>query len=60
MHRIELQQVGRRCCIASGIIDVHQFDARPAPEGPEDQATNPPKAVDADAHAEPQLSIKLC
>ena len=60
MHRIELQQVCCRCCIASVIIDVHQFDARPAPEGPEHQATNPPKAVDADAHAEPHSFIKSC
>ena len=51
MDRIKLQQVGRRCCIASGIIDMHQFNSRPAPEGPEHQATNPSKAIDANPHA---------
>lgn len=59
MHRIELQQVGRRYCIASGIIDMHQFDARPSPEGPEHQATNPSKPINADPHSSPR-SIELC
>ena len=53
MDGIELQQMGRRCRIASGIIDVHQFDARPAPKGSEHQTTNPSKAVDANPHASP-------
>ena len=53
MDRIELQQVGRRCCIASAIIDMHEFNARTAPEGPEHQATNPSKAIDANPHASP-------
>ena len=53
MHGIELQQMGRRCCIASGIIDMHQFDARPAPKGSEHQTTNPSKAVDTDPHTNP-------
>ena len=53
MNGIELQQVGRRCSIASGIIEMHQFDAGPAPEGSEHQATNPSKAIDANPHASP-------
>ena len=53
MHRIELQQVSRRCSVASGIIDMHQLDPRPAPESPEHQAANPSKTIDADAHADP-------
>ena len=52
MHGIELQQVSRRCCIASGIIDVHQFDPGPAPESPEDQTTDPTEAIDSDPHAQ--------
>ena len=30
---------------------MHQFDTGPTPEGPEHQATNPSKAVDANAHS---------
>ena len=51
MHGIELQQVSRRCCLASGIIDVHQFDPGPAPESPEEQTTDPTEAIDSDPHA---------
>ena len=31
MDGIELQQVGGHCSISTGIIDMHQFDARPLP-----------------------------
>ena len=50
VNGIKLQQVGRRRGVARRIIDVDQFDAGPAPEGPEHQATNPSKAVDANPH----------
>ena len=33
--------------IAAAVVDMHQLDARPAPEGPEHQAANAAEAIDA-------------
>jgi hypothetical protein len=42
--------------IAGGIIDVHQLDAGPIPEGTEDKAADAAKAVDADFHGRERWS----
>jgi len=50
MHRIKGQQVGGGGGIATVVVDVHQLNAWPAPQGPEHQAANAAEAVDADFH----------
>ncbi len=50
MDGIEGQQVRGGVGVAAGVVDVHQLDAGPAPEGAEHQPTNAAEAVDADAH----------
>jgi hypothetical protein len=53
MHRIKLKQMGRGSSVANRIVDVHEIDTGPPPQGPEHQPTNPTEAVDANAHREP-------
>ena len=47
MNGIKRQQVGGGGSVTGVVIDVHQLDAGAPPKGTKDQATDPPKAVDA-------------
>ena len=50
MHRIELQQVGGGDGIPGRVVDVHELNARTAPECAKHQPTDATEAVDTDAH----------
>ena len=50
MDRVKAEQVGGGGGVAAGIVDVHQLNAGAAPQGPEDQAADAAKAIDADFH----------
>ena len=50
MDGIKAEQVRSGCRIAGAVVDVNDLDAGAPPERPKNQATDPPEAVDADAH----------
>ena len=53
MHRIELQQVSGGDRIPGRVVDVHQLNARAAPQGAEHKPTDATEAVAANPHASP-------
>ena len=50
VDRIKAEQVGGGGGVAAGVVDVDQLNAGAAPQGPEDQAADAAKAIDADFH----------
>jgi len=56
VHRIEGQQMGGGGGITAAVVDVHDLNAGPAPEGAEHQPSDAAEAVDPDAHG-PVLQV---
>ena len=50
MHRVKGEQVCRGLSVTGVVVDMHQLNARVAPEGTEHQAADAAEAIDADFH----------